>query len=89
MPIRHTVVSPTSTTETGFVLVVGALAPSLQEQLAAQGLQVSSGAQLRHLQRDVDAYLRLRIRGLLSEREQGAITKRLGRTIGDLTFQEA
>lgn len=58
---------------------LGALAPPLAEQLGLESTE-----RLDHLQKDADALTRLRVRGLLTERESTAASKRLVKRIVSL-----
>ena len=69
-----------------FGITLGALAPPLHEQLASQGIRVKPSQakvveEIRHIQRDMDAIVRLSVRRLISQRER----YRLGRLIAKRT----
>ena len=59
---------------------IGALSAPIKEQLKEQGIVLSEHS-VKHLQLDIDAVVRLRIRGLLTRTEEKAVGKRLLRSI--------
>jgi hypothetical protein len=67
-------------------LQLGALAPSIGEQLAEQGLSCQRG-ELRHFQRDDDAITRLAVRQLITQTQVEAARKRLVARIAKATVE--
>lgn len=59
---------------------IGALSPRLGSQLADQGLRMSR-QDLTHAQRDIDAMVRLAVRGLLTGGERAKLHERLVKAI--------
>lgn len=65
---------------TTFTLSLGALAPSIADQLEQIGYRVTP-YQAKHVQKDVDALNRLKVRGVLSDGEAKRACTRLMKMI--------
>jgi hypothetical protein len=64
-------------------LTVSVLAPKLQAQLEKQGCRLAPPDPGGHRQRDLDAIVRLGVRGLLSDTEKHRALKRLTRRLAN------
>ena len=64
-------------------LRMGALSPSIAEQLQSQGLGADEGT-LAHWQKDADAIVRLAVRGLISPGESSRARKKLVKNVAKL-----
>jgi len=72
---------------------IGALAPPLIEQLERQGLEVKApggktkGELIMHWQRDLDALVRLYVRGLVTDSEKIKVARRLLKQIAKHAYK--
>lgn len=66
-------------------LAFGAMSPKISEQLETQGYKYKA-EEIAHFQRDVDAVVRLRVRGLLPA---GQVDKCFQKLINKITFHVA
>lgn len=69
-----------------FSIRLGATAPPLHEQLSKQGIRIKPTQaalveKVCHLQRDMDALVRLTVRGLLTDSERSKLGRRLVKRI--------
>jgi hypothetical protein len=60
-----------------FGIHFGPLAPSLADQLEGQDCSVEDAESLRHLQLDVDAIVRLKVRGHITRNAALAVEKKI------------
>lgn len=63
-----------------FGIHFGALAPPLREQMKEQGVPIDDNA-AEHLERDIDAVNRLRVRGLLPDSQAHKVHQKIMRKI--------
>jgi hypothetical protein len=70
------------------MITFGATAPTIKEQLLAQGLPLPKVHELIGLQKQADAVVVLRVHGTLPEAQADAACRRILRQIGSLVAPE-